>query len=209
MIGNVGTLCPPNGPCLVPVAPGLMAPSGVVMVGLTLVLRDLVQRRLGPGASLARHRGRSRDLGRARAARHRHRLGRGLPDLGAGRFRRLHAAAAPPLRDSRSCCRALAGLVVNSVVFLWLAFGILDFLLGQIIGKAWMVLLAMPSCAGSAAATRGSGWRRPEPRCAARRLRAISRPRPLDTLGGRARTRRPPAGRPSVFPRRPIKGPRP
>ena len=53
MIGNVGTLCPPNGPCLIPVAPGLMAPSGVVMVGLTLVLRDLVQRRLGPGASLA------------------------------------------------------------------------------------------------------------------------------------------------------------
>src|SRR3954464_9723695 len=52
MIGHVGTLCPPDGPCLVPVAPGLMAPSGVVMVGLTLVLRDLVQRRLGAGVSL-------------------------------------------------------------------------------------------------------------------------------------------------------------
>src|SRR6476659_2587771 len=53
VIGHLGTVCPPNGPCLIPVAPGLMAPSGVVMVGLTLVLRDLVQRRLGPGASLA------------------------------------------------------------------------------------------------------------------------------------------------------------
>src|SRR5262249_25738313 len=47
LIGHVGTTCVPNGPCLVPVAPGLMAPSGVTMVGIALVLRDLVQRRLG------------------------------------------------------------------------------------------------------------------------------------------------------------------
>src|SRR4029078_11597149 len=47
MIGNVGTMCVPNGPCLVAVAPGIMAPSGVLMVGAALVLRDLVQRRLG------------------------------------------------------------------------------------------------------------------------------------------------------------------
>ena len=47
MIGHMGTVCVPNGPCLVPVAPGLMAPSGVLMVGAALVLRDLVQRRLG------------------------------------------------------------------------------------------------------------------------------------------------------------------
>ena len=47
MIGHVGTVCVPNGPCLVPVAPGIMAPSGVLMVGAALVLRDLVQRRLG------------------------------------------------------------------------------------------------------------------------------------------------------------------
>ena len=47
MIGNVGAVCPPNSPCLIPVAPGIMAPSGVVMIGLALVLRDLVQRRLG------------------------------------------------------------------------------------------------------------------------------------------------------------------
>src|ERR1044071_6363738 len=47
MIGHIGTVCVPNGPCLVPVAPGVMAPSGVLMVGAALVLRDLVQRRLG------------------------------------------------------------------------------------------------------------------------------------------------------------------
>lgn len=47
MIGNVGTKCVPDGPCLLPVAPGLMAPSGVLTIGLALVLRDLVQRHLG------------------------------------------------------------------------------------------------------------------------------------------------------------------
>jgi uncharacterized PurR-regulated membrane protein YhhQ (DUF165 family) len=47
MIGNAGTVCVPAGPCLIPVAPGVMAPSGVLMIGLALVLRDLVQRRLG------------------------------------------------------------------------------------------------------------------------------------------------------------------
>ncbi len=36
------------------------------------------------------------------------------------------------------------GLVVDSIIFLWLAFGSLDFLAGQIVGKAWMVLLAIP-----------------------------------------------------------------
>src|SRR5271166_1979464 len=47
MIGHVGTVCVPQGPCLVPVAPGLMAPSGVATVGFALVLRDMVQRCLG------------------------------------------------------------------------------------------------------------------------------------------------------------------
>lgn len=45
MIGNVGLVCSPV--CLVPVWPGIMAPSGVLMVGLALVLRDVLQQRLG------------------------------------------------------------------------------------------------------------------------------------------------------------------
>jgi hypothetical protein len=36
------------------------------------------------------------------------------------------------------------GLVIDSIVFLWLAFGSLEFLPGQIVGKAWMVLVAVP-----------------------------------------------------------------
>lgn len=40
LIGNAGTTCVPDGPCLIPVGFGLMAPSGVLMIGLALVLRD-------------------------------------------------------------------------------------------------------------------------------------------------------------------------
>jgi queuosine precursor transporter len=143
LIGHVGLVCLPNGPCLIPVAPGVDAPSGVLMVGLALVLRDLVQRRLG--------------------------IAWGIGAIGIGTV--LSATFAPatlvvasasafllsefadlavytPLQK-RGMVRAviassLVGLVVDSIVFLWLAFGSLAFLPGQIIGKAWMVLLAVP-----------------------------------------------------------------
>jgi uncharacterized PurR-regulated membrane protein YhhQ (DUF165 family) len=39
---------------------------------------------------------------------------------------------------------SLVGLVVDSIVFLSLAFGSLEFLPGQVIGKAWAVLIAFP-----------------------------------------------------------------
>jgi len=39
---------------------------------------------------------------------------------------------------------SMVGLIADSVLFLWLAFGSLEFLAGQIVGKAWMVLLALP-----------------------------------------------------------------
>lgn len=47
LIGNVGTTCVPDGPCLIPVAPGLMAPSGVLMIGVALALRDVVHEQFG------------------------------------------------------------------------------------------------------------------------------------------------------------------
>jgi uncharacterized PurR-regulated membrane protein YhhQ (DUF165 family) len=39
---------------------------------------------------------------------------------------------------------SLVGLVVDSAVFLYLAFGDLSFIPGQILGKLWMLLLAVP-----------------------------------------------------------------
>jgi uncharacterized PurR-regulated membrane protein YhhQ (DUF165 family) len=143
LIGNVGTYCVPGGPCLVPVAPGLMAPSGVLMIGLALVLRDLVQRRLGVGwAALAVLAGAALSGFVAPPA---------LVVASAVAFllsEFADLAVFTPLQR-RGLVMAVAassvvGLVVDSVVFLWLAFGSLDFLLGQVVGKAWMVLLSLP-----------------------------------------------------------------
>ncbi len=143
MLGNVGSVCPPDGPCLLPVAPGLMAPSGVLLAGLALVLRDLVQRRLGKGWAIA-----------AILA------GALLSYLLAPPALVVASAVAfllseladfavyTPLQERRLILAVVAssvvGLVIDSVVFLFLAFGSLDFLAGQIVGKAWMVLLAIP-----------------------------------------------------------------
>ena len=143
MIGHLGTVCPPNGPCLIPVAPGLMAPSGVAMIGIALVLRDLVQRRLGVGYSAgAVVVGAILSALVAPAALV---LASGVAFL-LSEFADL--AVYTPLARRRLIAAVVAsslvGLVVDSIVFLYLAFGSLDFLLGQIVGKGWMVLLSIP-----------------------------------------------------------------
>jgi uncharacterized PurR-regulated membrane protein YhhQ (DUF165 family) len=125
------------------VAPGITAPSGVLMVGLALVLRDLVQRRLGAKFALAA-------IG----------VGTVISAAIAPAALVLASAAAfllseladfaiyTPLQRRRLVLAVFAssatGLVVDSIVFLQLAFGSLDYLGGQIIGKAWMVLVALP-----------------------------------------------------------------
>jgi queuosine precursor transporter len=143
LIGHVGTVCVPTGPCLVPVAPGIMAPSGVLMIGLALVLRDLVQRRLGVEFGIG-----AIIVGAAISA------GLAPPTLvvaSAAAFllsEFADFAVYTPLARRRLVVAVIAssvvGLVVDSIVFLWLAFGSLEFLVGQIIGKLWMVLLAIP-----------------------------------------------------------------
>ncbi|MBR0648819.1 VUT family protein [Roseomonas terrae] len=143
LIGHVGTYCVPSGPCLVPVAPGLMAPSGVLMIGLALVLRDLVQRRLGVGFSAA--------AVLAGAALSGFLAPPALVIASAVAFllsEFADLAVYTPLQKRGLVMAVLAssvvGLVVDSIAFLWLAFGSLDFLAGQVIGKAWMVLAALP-----------------------------------------------------------------
>jgi queuosine precursor transporter len=144
LIGHAGTVCvAPRGPCLIPVAPGLMAPSGVTMVGVALVLRDLVQRRLGIAFSAA-----AIFIGTAISAL----LAPPSLIIASGvafllsEFADL--AVYTPLARRRLVAAviasSIAGLVVDSIVFLWLAFGSLDFLAGQVVGKGWMVLLSIP-----------------------------------------------------------------
>ncbi len=143
LIQHVGTVCVPAGPCLVPVAPGLMAPSGVLAAGAALVLRDVVQRCLGlawgVGAIV---------------------LGAALSVLIAPPSLVLASGAAFLLSEFADfavytplqrrglvlavLASSLAGLVVDSLVFLLLAFGSLDFLAGQVVGKAWAVLFSIP-----------------------------------------------------------------
>ena len=143
MIGNVGTVCLRGGPCVLPVAPGLMAPSGVLMVGAALVLRDLVQRRLGAAYGLiAIVAGALLSWALAPAA---------LVVASTVAFLMSEFAdfaVYTPLARRRLvlavAASSIVGLVVDSLVFLWLAFGSLQFLEGQIIGKLWMVLLATP-----------------------------------------------------------------
>jgi len=143
LIGNAGTVCVPNGPCLVPVWPGVMAPSGVLMVGLALVLRDVVQRRLGALAGLG-----AIAVGTLISA---WLAPPAIVIASASAFllsELADFAVYTPLQRRRFVTAVFAssvvGLVVDSIVFLHLAFGSLDFLAGQIIGKAWMVLFALP-----------------------------------------------------------------
>ena len=143
LIGHVGTACVLHGPCILPVAPGLMAPSGVTMVGVALVLRDLVQRRLGTVMSaLAILFGSALSAMLAPAS---------LVLASATAFllsEFADLAVYTPLARRRLVTAVIAssciGLVVDSIVFLWLAFGSLDFLAGQVVGKTWMVLLSIP-----------------------------------------------------------------
>lgn len=41
------------------------------------------------------------------------------------------------------CSGNVVGLIMDSALFLMLAFGSLEFLPGQVVGKAWMTLLAV------------------------------------------------------------------
>jgi queuosine precursor transporter len=141
LIGNFGTVCVPNGPCLIPVGFGLMAPSGVLMIGLALVLRDIVHERMG-----------------ARAAMAAILIGGALSFLIAPPALAIASTAAfllsemadlgvyAPLRKRRLGLAVLAsgvvGAAVDSAVFLWLAFGSLEYLPGQVVGKVWMSVIA-------------------------------------------------------------------
>ena len=149
MIGHLGTTCVPDGPCLVPVFPWspqggpMMAPSGVSMIGIALVLRDLVQRRLGrvpalmaivAGAALSGALAPPQLVVASTTAFF-------LSEL-------ADFAVFTPLQKRGLVLAVLAsavvGLIADSILFLYLAFGSLEFLEGQVLGKTWMVLLALP-----------------------------------------------------------------
>lgn len=142
LIGNVGTVCVPNGPCLIPVAPGLMAPSGVLMIGAALVLRDAVHSVLGVrwafGAVAvgvaASFFVAPTSLAGASAASF---AASELVDLAIYHRLRLMSVALAVLASG------IVGAAADSAAFLLLAFGSLDFFAGQMVGKLWASLLVL------------------------------------------------------------------
>jgi uncharacterized PurR-regulated membrane protein YhhQ (DUF165 family) len=126
----------------VPVGFGLVAPAGVYFVGAALTLRDLAQEKLGTKHILAAIV-----------------VGAGLSAFVSPQFALASGAAFlfseladfavyTPLRKRKWLLAIVlsntVGLVVDSMLFLGLAFGSFDFLAGQVIGKAWLTAIALP-----------------------------------------------------------------
>lgn len=140
MIGNVGTQYFPDGPHVIPVGFGFDAPSGVLCIGVALFLRDIIQRQLG--------------IGWASAAIV---VGAALSFLVASPALAIASAVAfllgelvdlsiyTPLADRNRPLAVLlsgtVGAVVDSLLFLWIAFGSVAFWQGQVIGKTYMAAL--------------------------------------------------------------------
>ena len=126
---------------LVPVGFGLLAPAGVYFAGLAFTFRDLTQESLGRRAVLVAilvGAGLSAVFGGALA------LASGIAFLLS---ELADFAVYTPLRR-RGWLKAVAfsnlvGIVVDSAVFLWIAFGSLDFLIGQVVGKLWVTILTV------------------------------------------------------------------
>lgn len=141
-VSNVGTVCLPDGPCLIPVGFGLTAPSGVLWVGVALTLRDLVHETLGRRWAIL-----AVLLGAALS------FAVSPPYVAlASSVAFLVSEGADTLVYDRLRARGLlwalvasnlVGLTIDSAAFLWIAFGSLDFILGQLWAKAVMTGFAV------------------------------------------------------------------
>lgn len=136
LIGNVGAACIPQGPCLIPVGFGLMAPSGVLMVGLALTLRDAVHELAGwKWSFIAVLVGASLSLQFSPPA---------LAVASASAFLISEMADLCVYSRIRENSKPLAlvasqvvGAAIDSAVFVYLAFGSLEFSLGTTLGKIY------------------------------------------------------------------------
>lgn len=126
----------------IPVGFGLIAPAGVLAAGAAFLFRDLVDRLLGRWWVLA---------GIALGAALSYEISPRWAVASAVAFTISELAdmgVYEPLQK-RNLVGAVVlsntvGAVVDSVIFLWLAFGSLAFLNGQIVGKMWVTLVAIP-----------------------------------------------------------------
>lgn len=136
---------------LVSVGFGLHAPAGVYFVGIAFTLRDIVHRSLGRTAVIA-----AILVGAALA----YFIEDAVTIPGGLMALALASAIAfliselsdlavyEPIRNKgwlpAVVVSNIVGILVDSALFLWLAFGSLAFFEGQVVGKAWMTLLVLP-----------------------------------------------------------------
>jgi uncharacterized PurR-regulated membrane protein YhhQ (DUF165 family) len=146
LIQHVGTQPFPGGPHTIPVGFGYRAPSGVVWIGVALLVRDVVQSTLGRqavvggivvGAALSYLIAPSFALASGVA-------------FGAGEL--LDFLAYTPLAERGRIVAAVVasntvGAVIDTFLFLWLAFHSLTFWQGQIIGKLIATAVILPALA--------------------------------------------------------------
>lgn len=164
LITHWGTVKFPDSPWLITVWPAewtrsrepIYAPSGVLAIGAAFTLRDLVQRRLGVrwtvlAILVAAALSAALDTSLAFASGLAVLLAEGLDLLVYTPLQRRNLIAAVIASN-------VVGVVVDSVVFLWLAFSSLALLEGQIIGKLWMTLVALPIITGLRAWDRRRGF---------------------------------------------------
>ena len=136
LIANVGSTCIPNGPCLIPVAPGLMAPSGVLVIGAALVLRDVVQEQTGRMGVIALV------LGGALLSLLFSPAALAIASAMAFLFSELVDFAIYDRLRARSLATAVllsgvVGAVLDSLLFSWVAFGTIGWAPGLILAKMY------------------------------------------------------------------------
>ena len=142
LIHNIGVVCVPNGPCLLPVAPGIMAPSGVLVIGATIVLRNILQELVSKtwmaGCILVGV-WTSVFIAPVELA-----LASGIA-FGIAEI--TDWAVYTPLRKNgfktALLVSGIVGAVVDSSLFVFFAFGSFHFVEGQIIGKLWATIIAI------------------------------------------------------------------
>ena len=141
-VQHVGQATPGGGPHTIPVGFGYRAPSGVLWIGVAFTLRDVVQALLGKWATIL-----AIGLGAALS----YVVAPSLAFASATAFlvsEALDFAIYTPLVDRGRVVAAVTlsntvGLLIDTFVFLQLAFHSLDFWQGQVIGKGWMTILAL------------------------------------------------------------------
>jgi uncharacterized PurR-regulated membrane protein YhhQ (DUF165 family) len=141
-VQHVGSQSFPGGPHTIPVGFGYRAPSGVLWVGLAFTVRDLVQSTLGRWWTVA-----AIVVGAVLS----YAVAPSLAWASAVAFltsEALDFAVYTPLVERGAVVTAVVlsntvGLLIDTFVFLRLAFHSLDFWQGQVIGKGWMTVLAL------------------------------------------------------------------